>query len=248
VSNEYDILDNIQAGNYRLLARAITIVENELDGYEQLLQRTDEGHTTPVIGITGAPGAGKSTLTDHLIGEFIQGGNTVAVLCTDPSSPYTHGAILGDRVRMSQWYNHPSVFIRSLGSRGALGGLPVQADAILSLLKLAPFDVIIVETVGVGQNEVGIASLADCTVVVMVPEGGDEIQLMKAGLMEIGDIYVVNKSDRPGADQLASDLRQMLRELPGARDRSVVKTSANTRTGIGELVSTIKKKIILDNP
>lgn len=244
MNTDYDIVDHIQAGDYRALARAISIIENRLEGFE-FLQNVDKDavHTVPVIGITGAPGAGKSTITDHLIGEFTRTGDTVAVLCIDPSSPYTKGAILGDRVRMSQWYNHPGVFIRSLGSRGALGGLPAHAAEILSLLKIAPFDIIIIETVGVGQNEVEIASLADCTVVVLVPEGGDEIQLMKAGLMEIGDIYVVNKCDRPGADQFATDLRSMLHALPADKDKAVIKTSANTRLGIGDLVSTIKKKI-----
>src|SRR5262249_37535052 len=147
------------------------------------------------------PGAGKSTLTDALIGEAIKQDKKVAVLCVDPSSPFNRGALLGDRVRMSEWYNHPKVFIRSLASRGSLGGLHPKIIEITELIKASLFDYIFIETVGVGQSEVEIAGLADVTVVVTVPESGDEIQTMKAGLMEIADIFVVNKADRPDADQ-----------------------------------------------
>src|SRR5688500_9403637 len=175
---------------------------------------------TPVIGITGPPGAGKSTLTDKLIAQFVRAGETVAVLCVDPSSPFTHGAILGDRIRMSDWYNHPQVFIRSLATRGSLGGLPAKAKEIIALVKQASFDLIIVETVGVGQNEVEVASLADITIVVLVPESGDDIQFMKAGLMEIGDVFVVNKCDRPGGDQFANEIKL------SAKNKTVIKTIA----------------------
>lgn len=155
-----------------------------------------------MIGITGPPGAGKSTLTDALIGEMVRAGNKVAVLCVDPSSPFNMGALLGDRIRMSEWYTNPNVFIRSLATRGSLGGLHPKIVEITELLKAASFDYILVETVGVGQSEVEIAGLADVTIVVLVPESGDDIQVMKAGLMEIADLYIVNKSDRPGADLL----------------------------------------------
>lgn len=227
------LLDDIRQGDQKALSRGISLLVNNVKSFE------DDNYSvkTPVIGITGPPGAGKSTLTDKLIAQFIRADNTVAVLCVDPSSPFTHGAILGDRIRMSEWYNHPQVFIRSLATRGSLGGLPHKAGEIIKLVKQASFDFIIVETVGVGQNEVEIASLSDITIVVLVPESGDDIQFMKAGLMEIGDILVVNKSDRPGADQFANEIKQ------AAKNKVVIKTIANTNIGVGELFSLINNKI-----
>src|SRR5205085_8969185 len=141
--------------------------------------------STKIIGITGPPGAGKSTLVDALIGEMVQQQKKVGVLCVDPSSPFNLGALLGDRIRMSEWYDHPNVFIRSLATRGSLGGLHPKIIEITDLTRAAPFDYIIVETVGVGQSEIEIAGLADCTIVTLVPEAGDAVQTMKAGLMEI---------------------------------------------------------------
>lgn len=233
---------HIQEGDTKSLARAITLVENEFEGYETFLQSLPPSRV-PVIGITGPPGAGKSTLTDALIGELTRRGKRVAILCVDPSSPFNLGALLGDRIRMSEWYDHPSVFIRSLASRGSLGGLHPQIIEITDLLKSAPFDYIIVETVGVGQSEIEIAGLADVTVVVVVPEAGDEVQTMKAGLMEIADVFVVNKSDRPDADVFVKNLRQMLapafskhyHEVP------VVKTVASQKEGITELATIIQR-------
>jgi LAO/AO transport system kinase len=206
-----------------------------------LLLQSLQPSNIPVVGITGPPGAGKSTLTDKLIGEFVQQDRNVAVLCVDPSSPFTHGSILGDRIRMSEWYNNPKVFIRSLSTRGSLGGLPPKAGDIIKVLKSAPYDVILIETVGVGQNEIEIASFADLTLVVLVPESGDGIQFMKAGLMEIGDIFVVNKCDRPGADNFANDIRAMFRESPlnNSKNKQVIKTIANTKTGVGDLYNAI---------
>lgn len=232
----------ITSGDTKTLARAITIVENELDGSEQLLQSLPAGKT-PVIGITGAPGAGKSTLADGLIGCMVAGGKKVAVLCVDPSSPFNLGAVLGDRIRMSNWYLHPGVFIRSLATRGSLGGLHPHIIEITEVLKAAPFDYIIVETVGVGQSEIEIAGLADATIVVVVPEGGDEVQTMKAGLMEIADIFVVNKSDRPGADQYVKNLRLMLAPAfhTHAHEIAVVKSVANTGEGVQELWEAVGK-------
>lgn len=217
--------------NFRAVARVISLVENEVEGYRAFL----EGLTlppVPVIGITGPPGAGKSTLTDALIGELVSRGSSVAVLCVDPSSPFNLGALLGDRIRMSGWYNHPRVFIRSLATRGSLGGLHPRIIEIADVLKAARFDYVIVETVGVGQSEIEIAGLADTTVVVLVPEAGDEVQAMKAGLMEIADIFVVNKADRPEADLFVRNLRAMLAPPFNSRhqDTPVIKTVATSRS------------------
>lgn len=231
--NISSLLDDIYAGDFKAISRAISLVENGA----AIPESTDNIQAyVPVIGLTGPPGAGKSTLTDRLIGELEREGNSVAVLCADPSSPFTHGAILGDRIRMSEWYDNPSVFIRSIATRGSLGGLPEGVENIINLLRMAPFDYILIETVGVGQNEVQISSLADCTVVVLVPESGDDIQMMKAGLMEIADVFVVNKCDRPGADLFANDIKAMLH----GSLRKVVKTIANTKQGVGDLISAIK--------
>src|SRR5689334_13880915 len=204
------LLEQLQQGDTRALARAISFIENEQPGYQQLLQALPLRPSSKIIGVTGPPGAGKSTLVDGLIRELVQQGYKVGVLCVDPSSPFNLGAVLGDRIRMNQWYTHPQVYIRSLATRGAMGGLHPKIIEITDLLKAAAYDYIIVETVGVGQSEIEIAGLADVTVVVLVPEAGDEVQTMKAGLMEIADIFVVNKSDRPDANAFVSNLRLML--------------------------------------
>jgi LAO/AO transport system ATPase len=237
--NWLQLLQKIQQGDVKSIARVISLVENEAPGYEELLQ-TLPASATPVIGITGPPGAGKSTLTDALIGEMVKEGKKVAVLCVDPSSPFNRGALLGDRIRMSEWYNHGSVYIRSLATRGSLGGLHPKIIEISGLLKAAPFDFIVAETVGVGQSEVEIAGLAELTIVVLVPEAGDEVQIMKAGLMEIADIFVVNKADRPDADTFLKNLKLMLQP---ATDIPAIKTIASQKTGIGELYSTIGKRL-----
>ena len=228
---------DISTGNCQALSRAISLVINQYNGYEHLLAGENDVAVTPVIGITGPPGAGKSTLLDGLISELIRDGHSIAVLCVDPSSAFTHGALLGDRIRMQGWYNNPQVYIRSLATRGQLGGLPPMIKEIIELVRNGAFDYIFVETVGVGQNEVGIASIADVTVVVLVPEGGDEIQVMKTGLMEIADIFVVNKSDKPGADDLYNHLRAVNRDKVGSV--KVVRTVASSRQGMRELVSAI---------
>ena len=239
-------LHQIEQGDIKALARCISLIENEVAGYEQLLQKLPAS-AKPVIGITGPPGAGKSTLTDALISTFTDGNKKVAILCIDPSSPFNLGALLGDRIRMSSWYNNPNVFIRSLATRGSLGGLHPKIIEISDLLKAAPFDYIIIETVGVGQSEIEIAGLADTTVVVVVPEAGDEVQTMKAGLMEIADIFVVNKADRPDADLFVRNLRLMLapafhkKELP----IPVIKTVAPQKKGIAELHAAIVAHINL---
>lgn len=238
--NWQELLKQMQEGDTKALARVISLVENEQPGFESLLQSLPAS-PAKIIGITGPPGAGKSTLTDALIGLLTAAGKKVAVLCVDPSSPFNLGAVLGDRIRMSDWYTHPNVFIRSLATRGSMGGLHPKIIEITDLLKAFQFDHIIVETVGVGQSEIEIAGLADVTVVVLVPEAGDEVQTMKAGLMEIADIFVVNKADRPDADLFVKNLRLMLAPAFSTHynEVPVVKTVASQKQGIKELLGII---------
>lgn len=229
-------------GNRRALARAITLVENDAEGASDLLSSI-EIKSVPVTGITGPPGAGKSTLINGLIAEFLKSGNCkngIAVVSVDPTSPFTHGSLLGDRLRMNEHFNNPDVFIRSLATRGALGGLSAKSQQVLDIIKAAGFDHILLETVGVGQSEVEVISLADTTVVVLVPEAGDEIQALKSGIMEIGDIFVVNKSDRDGAAKFIAGLQKTLHERP-ASDWiiPVIKTIATEHSGITELMNAI---------
>ena len=238
------ILEAALAGNSKALARCISLIENETQGYEEMLEILISSQT-PIIGITGPPGAGKSTITDQLIQLLISENNKVAVLCIDPSSPFHKGALLGDRIRMSRWFDNPNVFIRSLAGKGSLGGLSPKVIEISDLLKASGFHYVIIETIGVGQNEIEIASLADITIVVLVPEGGDEIQTMKAGLMEVADIFVVNKSDRSGADTFVKNLKGMLAPAFSAKKEEVqiIKTAASKNEGIQALYDAIKNNI-----
>ena len=235
-----DILKGLTLGDRRLLAKAITMLENEQEGYESLLHSLDSNAKTPVIGITGPPGAGKSTLINALVSAYSKNGKSTGIIAIDPTSPFNYGSLLGDRLRMSEHFNDDKVFIRSLATRGSLGGLSAKTIEIADLMKNAGFDQVIIETVGVGQSEVEIAGLADTTVLVLVPESGDEIQTLKSGIMEIADIFVVNKSDRDGADIFANNLQVLVHE----RGESgwaipVLKCSATENSGIEELIMKI---------
>ncbi len=234
-----DIAKSVAVGNFLLLAKTISQIENKVDGTDAYLAAL-EPTPIPIIGITGPPGAGKSTLISGLVGEWIAAGKRVAVLSVDPSSPFHQGAILGDRIRMKEWYLHPQVFIRSLASRGHLGGLNSSMIELTTLLQSVGFDRIVVETVGVGQSEVEVASLADTTVVVLVPEAGDEVQMMKSGLMEVADLFVVNKSDRPDAQTFINHIHQMMMEN-GVSDTlvKVIPTIASQGVGMTDLIQAI---------
>lgn len=233
-------LKKISACDFKTLSRTISLIENEAEGYENILMQLPSS-SAKIIGITGAPGSGKSSLTDALIGEMINDKKKVGVLCIDPSSPFNKGALLGDRIRMSEWYNHPNVFIRSLANKGSLGGLHPKIIEIADVMKAAAFDYIIIETVGVGQSEVDIAALADITIVVLIPEGGDTIQTMKAGLMEVGDIFIINKYDRPDAENFYNNLKQMMAPAfhRSQKQIPVLKTIATQKEGIDKLYKLI---------
>ena len=232
--------ETIAAGNERAIARAISWVENQHPGALELLSQL-QGRT-PVVGITGPPGAGKSSLVNALALHWSAQNLKTAIVAVDPSSPFNLGSLLGDRLRMPGLFLDTNVYIRSVSARGSLGGLCASIIEICDVLKHAQFDHIIVETVGVGQSEIEIAGIADTTVVVTVPESGDEVQTLKSGIMEIADIFVVNKSDREGADAFANHLKKLAhyRLGDGAWESPVVKTVAMEGTGIQALSEAIQ--------
>ncbi len=230
-----ELAEDVLRGDLRALARASTLIENQEPGADGLL-RDIAAHAgrALVLGITGAPGAGKSTLCDHIISLLRAEGKTVGVIAVDPSSPVTGGAILGDRIRMQQHHADPGVFIRSMATRGIPGGIARATAGLATLLDAAGRDVVIIETVGVGQSEVEIARLAQVTILVVVPGFGDDVQAMKAGVLEIADIFVINKADLPGADKLAQELH------PVAGDRPVLRTVASEGQGIADLIEAMR--------
>ncbi|MES2061422.1 MAG: methylmalonyl Co-A mutase-associated GTPase MeaB [Bacteroidota bacterium] len=232
--------------DFRSVARTLTIVENNLNGAADLLKSLTFNIHTPVTGITGPPGAGKSTLVNAIINNLLQQGKKVAVLAIDPTSPFNFGSLLGDRIRMASHFNHPDVFIRSLATRGSLGGLSAKTIEMTDVLKASGFDHIIVETVGVGQSEVEIAGLADLTLVMLVPEAGDEIQNIKSGLMEIADAFIINKADRDGADLFINNLKKIL--LQSKENKvSIFKTIASKNEGIDAVTNFILAPLKIKN-
>ncbi|HBZ01927.1 MAG TPA: methylmalonyl Co-A mutase-associated GTPase MeaB [candidate division Zixibacteria bacterium] len=236
------ILDKFKSGDPVALARIISHIENRGPETEKILAeiypKTGRAHT---VGITGPPGAGKSTIVDKLCALYLERGQTVGIIAVDPSSPFTGGALLGDRIRMQDLAVNPNVFIRSMATRGSTGGLALATTEVIRALDAFGKEFILVETVGVGQVELDVAEACDTTVVVLVPESGDSIQAMKAGLMEIADIFVVNKADREGAQRLVSELNMMVdvkRDKAG-RDLPVVSTQATNNGGVAELLTKI---------
>ena len=238
-------LRRIRAGDRRAIARAITIVENDPQRGDTLRAAlaADTGRAH-IVGITGAAGAGKSTLISALIGELLARDQTVAVVAIDPSSPFTGGAVLGDRVRMAAHQADPRVFIRSLAARGHGGGLARATAHVVDLLDAAGFAIVLVETVGAGQSDHAIAALARTNVVVYPPGLGDEVQALKAGVLEIADIFVVNKADLPGADRTVRDLLAMPKRANELQKRPVLKTVATTGDGVARLAEVIRSHVI----
>ncbi|MBL7799389.1 MAG: methylmalonyl Co-A mutase-associated GTPase MeaB [Chitinophagales bacterium] len=228
--------------DFKTLARSISLVENDTMQGLDILQHL-EPSAIPIIGITGPPGAGKSTLLNALLQLLLSQDKKIGLVLIDPSSPFNFGALLGDRLRMSHHFNNPNLFIRSLASRGSLGGLSSKIIEVTEVMKSYAFDYIFVETVGVGQSEVEIAGLADATVVVLVPEAGDSVQAMKAGIMEIADVFVINKADRPDAELFYNNLSQQL-HINNRPDTPIVKTVAVQSIGIEELFSTLQTTIV----
>jgi len=235
------LIEGVRNGNVKSLSRCISLVENSSEGWMDIMIALSGTATTPVLGVTGPPGAGKSTLINAMVKQLVEEGKTVGVLCIDPTSPFNYGSLLADRLRMGEHFNNDAVFIRSLATRGSLGGLSAKTIEITDVMRSAGFDMIIVETVGVGQSEVEIAGLADTTLLVLVPESGDEIQVIKSGIMEIGDIFIVNKSDRQGADHFVKNLELNLTKAPDSDWMPrVIKAIATTGSGVEEVLKAVE--------
>jgi LAO/AO transport system kinase len=241
-----DIIEGVLSGTPLAIARAISMVENRADRSHELLKALfPQTGNALIIGVTGSPGVGKSTLVDRLAGYYRTKDERVGIIAVDPSSPFSGGAILGDRIRMQTLGTDPGVFIRSMATRGNLGGLAATTVDVVTILDAAGFQKIIVETVGVGQDEIDIVKTADVVAVVLVPGMGDEIQTIKAGIMEIGDIFVINKADREGVERLEQGLHAMLglSERPDSWNPKIVKTVATQNRGMEELASAIAEYI-----
>jgi len=240
------LIDRLRSGDARALARAISTVENRATGWSDLLKALFP-HTgkARVIGLTGAPGSGKSTLVDQLARHYRKKQQTVGIIAVDPTSPYTGGAILGDRIRMQDHHSDPGIYIRSMATRGSLGGLARATADAATVLDASGRDLVMIETVGVGQDEVDIVRLADVTIVILVPGMGDDVQTIKAGIMEIADIFVINKSDREGAERVEREIRAMQslatrnRNLNDRWTPPIVKTVATDGVGTEELAAAI---------
>ena len=243
-NNPEFIINGILSGDRSVLARGITIVENDLNGAEEIISKIEEKTGNAfILGITGPPGAGKSTFTSSFVTELRKQNLKIGIIAVDPSSPFTGGAVLGDRIRMRVHTKDENVFMRSLGSRGALGGLSLKTSRIVSLMDAFGMDVIIVETVGVGQSETEISKTADMTAVILAPGFGDDIQALKAGILEIADIFVVNKSDLAGADKLELELKQTLKLNYTDTSIPVIKCCSTTDDDFENVYSEIKKRV-----
>lgn len=240
--NPTKLIDSLLAGDVRALARSISLVENDDPAAFQILKAVyPRGRNIPVIGVTGPAGVGKSSLVDQLIAHYRSQGKKLGIIAVDPSSPFSGGAILGDRIRMQRHGTDPDVFIRSMATRGKLGGISASTFDVVDLLNASGKDLIILETVGVGQDEVDVVKIANTTIVVLMPGLGDEVQAMKAGLMEIADILVINKADRSDADRMEAELQSVLSffHTEDAWIAPIVKTIAVKNSGVDQLADAI---------
>lgn len=258
------VFKQFESGDIKALARVITIVENELDGYEDILLSLKISDV-PVIGFTGPPGAGKSTLINAILKKLTGSGKKIGIIAIDPTSPFNYGSLLGDRLRMAEHFTNEKVFIRSLATRGYLGGLSAKTIEVVDVMKgfgtasvinrsvsrEGGFDYVFIETVGVGQSEVEIAGLADVTVLVLVPGYGDEVQALKSGIMEIGDIYVINKSDQPGAEGFTKTVEHLVHgrvyNSTIHHTAPVIKTIATQEKGIEEIITKMEQHSTYNN-